>query len=475
MSKKLRVLQDLWVSFVGGYGGIPQDSRHIFNVLSQIESVELEGLFYRKSKSLSLRAQAVSSIKHEQISQAQAMFDDLIEDTQTGKVNASSLQKLKLLSSLIISNSILNRQYQLFSIDASFKDMLWPKVFEKTLSFNDKSHVMKNDFKYSDMSWRDVMYAAFYNSKARLNTDGYDFVIFPDVRAVTVSPGTKKIVRYHDSFSFLCPDFFQTYHSMMHLNSLKACIDDSYFVCNSGPTRDALLEIYPEITDKVFVIPPVVSSYAKVNNWEEVKRVCVSRASDLICQDKPKEYSHEFEYILALSTLEPRKNYINLIRAWESLYYQHHCQVKLMIVANPGWLSEEIQSVMQPHIEMGNIIHLSHVSADEMPYLLSHAKLFAAMSYIEGFGIPPIEAMQCGCPVLASDNPTHRWAMGDAALYVDPYDVTAIAEGMAQLTCQDDADQLREQLVKRGSEKVKLYQVDQVKQQWRELLMGSAI
>lgn len=473
MQKQYRILYDLWISFVGGYAGIPQDSRLIFDVLTQANALKIDGLFYTKKKFLNLRKELVSDDRQVINLSSSKFLYDALDDLH--RVENSLLRKLQIYLTVEVSNTVLRQKYGLYPLDPAYRDMLWRTAFSKTLEPDSRQHVLDNDFYYSNISWRDMMFACYFNRKVHLNTSEYDYIIFPDVRPVTVSPNTKKIVRYHDSFAFLCPDFFQTYHSLIHMNSLKACKDDSYFVCNSGPTRETLLQIYPEIEHKTFVVPPTVRRYSKEKNWRAVKQICETRASKQIStQEKLSEIftdqEQSFEYILALSTLEPRKNYINLIRAWENLFYQHNHKIKLMIVANPGWLSEDIERAMRPHIEMGNIIHLHNISSDELPYLFSHATFFAALSFIEGFGIPPIEAMQCECPVLTSDNATHRWSMGDAALYVEPYDVDSITQGMAQLVCHEGAKELRESLIQKGCERVKKYSAETIKAQWLSVL-----
>lgn len=479
MSNKFRVLHDLWIAFDGGYAGIPQDTRLIFDVLAKNDVLNVDGLFYTRRKNFFRKQQKPARfLSPDEIAIASSRyFHDAIEDL--GREKLSLMNKIGLMINAEITNNYLKRKYALYPVDNSHKEMLWRSAFSRTLGPEDREHVLGRDFYYSDISWRDILYAGYFNRKVYLNTQPYDYILFPDVRPVSVSPNTKKIVRYHDSFAFLCPDFFQTYHATMHLNSLKACVKDSYFVCNSGPTRDTLLSVFPEIEKKSFVIPPVVRPYAKAKDWRVFQQVCLTRMARKLYPDlnftntlSLFENDQPFEYILALSTLEPRKNYINLIRAWENLFYRYHHKMKLIIVANPGWLSDEIEAVMRPHVEMGNIIHLNNVSSDEMPYLFSHAKLFASLSYIEGFGSPPVEAMQCECPVLASDNPTHRWSMGDAALFVNPYDIDSITEGMAKLIIHNDAEQLRQTLIHNALVRVKNYSVDNVKNQWMDLFCG---
>jgi glycosyltransferase involved in cell wall biosynthesis len=137
--------------------------------------------------------------------------------------------------------------------------------------------------------------------------------------------------------------------------------------------------------------------------------------------------------VLTVSTLEPRKNYPNLIRAWERVVQRHDPELKLVIVANRGWREDVILREMAPHVRAGRILHLQDVPREELAALARAATCFAFPSFGEGFGYPPLEAMQAGTPAVVSDIPVFRWLLGDAALFVDPYDVEAIAAGIARL------------------------------------------
>ena len=91
-----------------------------------------------------------------------------------------------------------------------------------------------------------------------------------------------------------------------------------------------------------------------------------------------------------------------------------------MIVGSPGWKYEPILDAMRNLIERGELVHLEKVPSEEMRVLYTHAEAFVFPSNYEGFGFPPLEAMQCGAPVIASDIATHRWVLGDAALVLQP-------------------------------------------------------
>jgi glycosyltransferase involved in cell wall biosynthesis len=96
-------------------------------------------------------------------------------------------------------------------------------------------------------------------------------------------------------------------------------------------------------------------------------------------------------------------------------------------VGGPGWREGEVLSQLRPGVERGQIFHLQNVPTDDMQTLMRHAACLASVSYNEGFGYSPLEAMQAGAPCLISDLAVFRWIFGDAALYVDPYDVASSA------------------------------------------------
>ncbi|MHB1947383.1 MAG: glycosyltransferase family 4 protein [Gammaproteobacteria bacterium] len=474
--KKYHILHSLWLTLAQGNAGMHQDARLIFSALSQCESLAVDGFLFSKRKKSLVHQPKVAQLINNYNQLADSYLSELAEDRSQGR-KLNFLKKLQLMPRLFYCNTVQKRKYNLYPFNITHQDQLWDCIFSKSLDEDEKHRVMNRQFYHSDLSWRDVMFSIYFKQKVFLNTSAYDFIIFPDVRPITVSPNTKKIIRYHDSFCFLCPDFFQTVPSMIHLNSLKACVNDSYFVCNSRQTHETLIAVYPELEHKSFVIPPIVKSYQKVHSWDKLKQICQMRFSpqsyaskdDFVKRVPEVNNQQPFEYIIGLSTLEPRKNYINLIRAWANLFYKYGKKIKLIIVANPGWLSDEIEKLMQPHVELGNIIHLQSVTFDEIPYLLSHALFFASLSFTEGFGIPPIEAMYCECPILASDIPTYRWSMGDAALFVNPYDVDSMTDGMMQLSSGEGACELRKKLIQNGLQQTKHYHADTIKSQWLDL------
>ena len=100
------------------------------------------------------------------------------------------------------------------------------------------------------------------------------------------------------------------------------------------------------------------------------------------------------------------------------------------------------------------VVFLDYVPEKDLPHLYSEAAAFVFPSLYEGFGLPPLEAMACGCPVIVSNAASLPEVCGDAAYYVDPYDVESIAEGIYKVLMNEI---LRQDLIAKGLERVKLF------------------
>ena len=129
-------------------------------------------------------------------------------------------------------------------------------------------------------------------------------------------------------------------------------------------------------------------------------------------------------FALAVSSLDPRKNFDRLIEA-----FKHITNCQLYIVGKQGWVFSRQDGTED---EVQNVRFLGRVDDEELLHLYNTATCFIFPSIYEGFGMPPVEAMACGCPVLASDIPVLREVCGDAAMYFNPYGVDHISEVIRQ-------------------------------------------
>ena len=172
-------------------------------------------------------------------------------------------------------------------------------------------------------------------------------------------------------------------------------------------------------------------------------------------------------YILAVGTVQPRKNYVRLMEACDPLAAQR--DLDLVIVGRPAWLSEPIVAAA----ERRPYVHLMGFFADaDLPALYRQAEVLAFPSVYEGFGFPPLEAMACGTPVVASTASSvpevvGNTGVGDAGLLVDPLDVPAWTEALAQIL---DDQTLRAHLRQAGLARAATFTWARTAQAWLDLL-----
>ncbi len=154
-----------------------------------------------------------------------------------------------------------------------------------------------------------------------------------------------------------------------------------------------------------------------------------------------------------VGTLQPRKNIERLIEAFAKLIIKHP-NLSLLVVGKKGWLYEGILEAPKKFGIKESVRFIDFVQDQELPSLYKNAKCFVLPSLYEGFGLPVLEAMKYGCPVVTSNVSSLPEAGGDAALYVDPQNVNDIAEKIDKVLSDP---KLREEMVKKGHEQVKKF------------------
>lgn len=158
-------------------------------------------------------------------------------------------------------------------------------------------------------------------------------------------------------------------------------------------------------------------------------------------------------YILALGTIEPRKNLPRLVRAFDQVAARDH-QATLVVAGPDGWDVESFNGAVESAHHRDRIRRLGWVAERARHDLLAGAALLAYPSVYEGFGLPPLEAMQAGTPVVAAKAGALPEVLGDAALLPDPTSVDAIATSLARVL---EDDELRRALIRRGEERADSY------------------
>jgi len=145
------------------------------------------------------------------------------------------------------------------------------------------------------------------------------------------------------------------------------------------------------------------------------------------------KYSISNKYILFVGNIEPKKNLIRLLKAYHKLINEGKISHQLVIAGQKGWKYKEIFKTVQSLNLQDKVVFTGYIPENNLPALYSMAELFVFPSIYEGFGIPPLEAMVCETPVLASNTGALPETSGGSCLMVNPYNTDEIANGIHKL------------------------------------------
>ena len=296
-----------------------------------------------------------------------------------------------------------------------------------------------------------------------------------------VAPGTAMMIRYYDALPLLSPHTIGEPwpHALSHGRMLARNMrDGAIFYCDSEPVRGDLLRLFPEAERRVHTIPVTVAPEYRpdVRPERELRNILNRRASSATASSRtaagpaPGALPRLF---MAVSTLEPRKNYLKLFRGFEIARRMTSQPMQLLIVANPGWRSETELTELKALVREG-AYHVSGVPLAELRTLYSMAHCTVAPSRAEGFDYSGVEAMACGTPLIASDIPVHRWVYGDAAEYFDPYDEEDLAGVLARCAELPREDGHLAMMRERGLRQASLYTPDALAPQWQNAILDVA-
>jgi glycosyltransferase involved in cell wall biosynthesis len=183
-----------------------------------------------------------------------------------------------------------------------------------------------------------------------------------------------------------------------------------------------------------------------------------------------KIYSQGKDYFIFVGAIQPRKNLINLFKAFDDFKSTDQRNIKLLIVGRKAWHTNEILEVYQNMKFKDDVIFTGRVSTTELKNLLGSSLALTYVAFFEGFGIPIIEAQACGAPVITSNVTSMPEASGNAALLVDPYSYQDIANAMRRIA---NDEKLRSGLIELGYLNITRFSWDKTAEKLWQTMMNS--
>ncbi len=258
--------------------------------------------------------------------------------------------------------------------------------------------------------------------------------------------GVPRVLTVYDLIFLKNPEFM-TPEIAAFLQAVFDSLDirRDWVTCISEFTKQEFCEHTGMAPERVFVTPLAAAEHFRP--VEDQERIAAVRRSYGI---------PDGDYFLSLSTLQPRKNFPHLIRCFFRLLAERpDLDVNLVIVGVSGWLFDEIFEAGGSSEEFRDrVIFTGYVPNEDLSALYAGAVGFLFMSLYEGFGLPALEAMQCGTPVITSSTTAFPEVVGDAGLLVDPTDADALSQAMLDLVSDEE---LRRRLSREGLTRSKLF------------------
>lgn len=275
-----------------------------------------------------------------------------------------------------------------------------------------------------------------------------DFVLPP------TRPKTRTLLTVHDLSFVRVPEAaspkLKAYLDVVVPRSIQRadCV-----LADSQATKDDLVELYRTVPEKIIVLLSGVDA-----RFRPV-------SDDALRQVREKYGLGDARYVLSVGTVQPRKNYVRLIQSVSRLRRQGY-DLHLVIAGGRGWLEDPIYAAINSE-KMQDYVHLvGFAEESDLPALYTAAECFAFPSLYEGFGLPILEAMGCGTPVVTSNISSLPEVAGDAALIVDPYNVDHLTDALRQLV---DNTALRQSLIVKGRQRARTFTWEKSAQQLRQI------
>ncbi|SMP55936.1 Glycosyltransferase involved in cell wall bisynthesis [Neorhodopirellula lusitana] len=227
----------------------------------------------------------------------------------------------------------------------------------------------------------------------------------------------------HDLIPIRFPEWFAVGAKQRLLKALASLTPDDWVLCISESTRIDLLNHLPDLNQEQIRVTPLAAD----SRFQQCNDVSTNTKTRLKYGIPP-----DCKYFLSVCTLEPRKNLRHLVSVFNEARSNFDSDTRLILAGAKGWEIDELLESLTD-TERNQIVVTGYVDDADLSPLYSNAIAFIYPSLYEGFGLPPLEAMQCGTPVIAADNSSLPEVIGDAGILVPANDADELADAMTRV------------------------------------------
>ncbi|KYH34949.1 mannosylfructose-phosphate synthase [Clostridium tepidiprofundi DSM 19306] len=310
-----------------------------------------------------------------------------------------------------------------------------PKTCNSNVSFKNNFRIKHIEYKRNNNFWIDV------NNTINILNDSLDIFHVPQNGiGLCYNKNCRYVITLHDIIPAKMPETVSdTYLEIFKKEMSKIIPLCDGIITVSNYSKEDISKEFNFPKEKIFV--------TYLASEEIYKPLNIALSKKII----KKYHGISEDYILYIGGFSPRKNILGLLDAFNILKHKYKSQIKLIIAGKKG-KSYYIykKRVEKLHLE-NDVIFTGFIPMKHIPYLYNASKLFVYPSFYEGFGLPPLEAMACGIPVIASNTTSIPEILKDSALYIDPYNIDDMYKKIYRALVDN---KLRSELIKKGFKRV---------------------
>jgi glycosyltransferase involved in cell wall biosynthesis len=239
----------------------------------------------------------------------------------------------------------------------------------------------------------------------------------------------------HDLGFLHRPDAYKKSHALFYKLYTPKFLKKAMTIATvSGFSKNDLINRYKVPAEKIYIVPNAVKACFKPLGFEDRQLV-------------KEQYTGGREYFIYVGAIHPRKNLINLLKAFSAFKKRLQSNMKLVLAGRLAWKNDEFLQLLKTYKYRDDVILTDYLPEKELARLTAAAYALVYPSLFEGFGVPVLEAMKCDVPALSSSNSSMQEVAGDAGLYFDPNSQADIADKL-MLIYKDE--NLRKTMIEKG-------------------------